>query len=68
MSYELLLKNDEKRYHLYENDKFWKFRPIITFDLMSLELLNTTKNEQFKTLKKFCEMVIFNNFFLFNFF
>jgi hypothetical protein len=55
MAYELLNPDPAKAMQLYENVKFWKFRPIVTFDLMSIELKKETKSYEFSLLKKFTD-------------
>ena len=55
MAYELVTeKNSEV---LYEMDKFWRFRPLISFGFMAQELKTTTKPEHFKVLKQFAQLV-----------
>ncbi len=57
MAYELLNPEPSKAMLLYENVKFWKFRPIVTFDLMSIELKKETKSYEFALLKKFTDLL-----------
>ncbi len=57
MAYELLQADPEKAQLLYENEHFWKFRPIVTFDLMSIELVKETSPFMFSLLKKFTTML-----------
>lgn len=57
MAYELLNANPAKALQLYENEKFWKFRPLITFDLMSVELSKSTRPFEYMFLKKFNSML-----------
>ena len=54
MAYELMAEKES--HFIYENEKFWKFRPLISFDFMAHELVNTTKQEHYKVLKKFHQM------------
>jgi hypothetical protein len=57
MAYELLKEPNYKDVYLYEHEKFWKFRALVTFDSMSVDLINTPDlREQFKILKKFNEL------------
>jgi len=57
MAYELLKEPDFKTTFIYENETFWKFRAMITFDLMANDLKNDSDlSEQFKILKKFNEL------------
>ena len=58
MAYELLKQEDSKKAYMYANEDFWLYRPTITFDLMKLELKNTTKSDEFRVLKKFSELVL----------
>ena len=55
MAYELLNEDQNTKYLLYENEEFWRYRPIVTFDLMRIELGLTTSKEQFKVLKQFSQ-------------
>ena len=57
MAYELLNEDPTKIGFLYENEEFWKYRPIVTFELMTIELNLTTNPEHFKLLKKFTSTV-----------
>ena len=57
MAYELLKEPAYKEVYLYEHEKFWKFRALVTFDSMSVDLINTPDlREQYKILKKFNEL------------
>ena len=57
MAYELLKEPHYKEVFLYEYEKFWKFRALVTFDSMSVDLVNSPElREQFKILKKFNEL------------
>lgn len=57
MAYELLNEDKELDKYLYQNLSFWKFKPKVDFVMMSNELKNTTKPEEFLILKKFIELV-----------
>ena len=65
MAYEF---NDDNKIseNLYENANFWKYKPEINIDIMSIQLKNQTNPEQFVKLKKFIEMVILSRFILIN--
>jgi hypothetical protein len=64
MAYELLNEDPAKKDYLYENEEFWKYRPIVTFELMTIELNLTTNPEHFKLLKKFTSTVNIKFYFL----
>lgn len=55
MAYELIKK--KKSEILYENEQFWKFRPLVSFSFMAQELRIMTKPEQFKVLKRFAQLI-----------
>lgn len=55
MAYELT--TDPNSEFLYEMEKFWRFRPLISFNFMAQELKNTTKPEHFKILKQFAHLI-----------
>jgi hypothetical protein len=57
MAYELLTQDSNKVGLLYENPKFWKFRPVVTFDLMAIELGKESKESDFKLLKRFTDLL-----------
>lgn len=57
MAYEILKKKNTES--MYENEELWKFRPLISFSFMSQELFNHTKQEHYKILKKFAELIGF---------
>jgi hypothetical protein len=55
MAYELL--SEPKNDYLYGDDAIWKYREIVTFNSMSIDLKNNLKlKDQFKILKKFHEL------------
>jgi hypothetical protein len=58
MAYELLNEDPAKKDFLYENEQFWRYRPIVTFDLMSIEINLFTNKEQFKVLKEFSKSIL----------
>lgn len=55
MAYELT--TDPNSEYLYEMEKFWRFRPLISFNFMAQELKNTTKSDHFKILKQFAHLI-----------
>ena len=57
MAYELLNEDPLKKGFFYESEEFWRYRPIVTFDLMSVELNLTTNKEKFKVLKEFSKSI-----------
>jgi hypothetical protein len=59
MAYELLAEDRERSYCLYQNEIFWKYRPIVTFDSMKIELLNENNvpKQHYKILKQFSEKI-----------
>ena len=57
LAYELLNPDKNKENLLYESEKFWKFRPIVTFDSMAIELIKETKTYEFTLLKTFSSML-----------
>lgn len=56
MAYELVNMDASKMHFLYEDEAFWKYRPMISFELMLVEL-NKSKEDQetFRILKKFAD-------------
>jgi hypothetical protein len=59
MAYELIKQEAEKSQLLYENELFWKYRPSITFELMSIELKKYPNEcKAHKILKKFSELFV----------
>lgn len=57
MAYELVTEDQSKLNLLYENEKFWKYRPNISFDLMSIEFLKQNENRsRFPVVAKFIEI------------
>ena len=59
MAYELISETETNpnRNCPYENENFWKFRPVISFDSMAIELnKDTGQTKSFGVLKKFIEM------------
>jgi hypothetical protein len=56
MAYELIDEEKERQYNIYQNEKFWKYRPLVTFEKMHVELENN-EGYQFKILRKFCKDV-----------
>jgi exopolysaccharide biosynthesis predicted pyruvyltransferase EpsI len=58
MAYELIKPDADRAKYMYENEQFWKYRPVVTFELMKIELSKLTEQEQnrFKILRKFSAM------------
>lgn len=56
MAYELVNIDPAKMHYLYEDESFWKYRPMISFELMVVEL-NKSKEDQatYRILKKFAD-------------
>ena len=57
MAYELLNEDPTKKNHFYEHEEFWRYRPIVTFGLMTTELNLTTNKEKHKVLKQFSKSI-----------
>ncbi len=55
MAYERLT-DDTKRGHIYENDKFWKYIPNVSFNTLKIELDKTGQPEDHVILRKFAAM------------
>lgn len=56
MAWELIDMDPKKDQYLYENEKFWKFRPSITFDTLR-NALKSAEQSQYLTLRNFTELV-----------
>lgn len=56
MAYELIKQDPNKKHYLYENELFWKYRPVVSFELMRIELNKSSDAcVQNKILKKFAD-------------
>ncbi len=51
MAYELM--DESKSQVLYENERLWKFKPLVSFSFMVQEMNIQTKPEHYKVLKQF---------------
>ncbi|RMZ93472.1 E3 ubiquitin-ligase RNF213-like [Brachionus plicatilis] len=57
MAYELIPMMTSKENYLYENELFWKYRPSISFDLISKEFAKVQQNKNnYAILSKFIEI------------
>ncbi len=56
MAYELLTVSKDKQLIVYENHDFWKYKPVVSLELLKMELQTTTEKDQFTVLKTFIEM------------
>lgn len=56
MAYELVNIDPTRNYFMYEDEAFWKYRPHISFELMSIELNKSKENQEtHKILKTFAD-------------
>jgi hypothetical protein len=53
MAYEI---NSPASDYMYDALEFWKYAPHVNFQMMGIEILNTTKTEEYSILKKFINM------------
>ena len=56
MAYELSIDSNKETF-LYQNPEYWKYSPIVDFQIMKNELNSNTEKDDFVLLKKFIEMV-----------
>ena len=57
MAYEIMLQSLNKASFTYEKDKYWKFRPFVSFKTMSIEFVCSKENRNnYSTLNKFIEL------------
>ena len=57
MAYELLDDNDkDKHTHVYDDVLLWKYKPQVNLTILTTEMSNQTKHEDFQLLKKFVDM------------
>lgn len=55
MAYERF-EDETKEAFAYEDPKFWKYMPNVSFNMLKIELFKSTQPEQHQILKKFIEM------------
>jgi hypothetical protein len=58
MAYELSTDITKENY-LYQNSEYWKYSPIVDFQIMKNELNSNTEKDEYLLLKKFIQMVNF---------
>ena len=57
MAYELISIDPSKGIHLYQNESFWKYRPKVSFDLISKQFISNEQNKRnYPILSKFIEI------------
>lgn len=58
MAYELIpnASHSQNVSCIYEKELFWKYRPALSFNIMSIELKNTTYPKEYNFLKTFIRM------------
>ena len=56
MPYELTDLKNPIEDCIYENNKFWKFKPTVSFNTIAVELINSTEPTSYILLKKFINL------------